>query len=175
MSEDLLIEGVPAGDTETDELFTQIDATPSSDPTLPDVNYLSVEEHYALKTWVKLQVASIIQPKTTKGTRYMAVFFKLESPDCKVRENFFNPKISAKQLVRCCGLTTAIKKSDLLGKYVWGKLGTRTGNDNEYVCIKEFAKDEPSHNPPQQQVNGTLSASQGDDLPLTNNNDGVPF
>ena len=148
----------------SDELNFSIDTTTVAGANaivdVDNISYLSTELWSTMPECHYLRVCVVDKLTAANGNKYLSVIFVSKDESFKVRENYFNPEVSAKPLVRGLGLKVATKKSDLLGKWVWCRLGVRNVGDRAYVTIKAYYTEEPTDN------NATDN---------TNNNDGVPF
>ena len=150
-----------------DELGFTIDteqASTAGSVDLDGISYLATDLYTTMKRWHYLRVALIENKTATNNNSYLSVFFIAQDESFKVRENYFDPANKLKPLVRAIGLKVASRKSELLGKSCWCKLGVRTVGDRDYVTIQGFADSEP----PENNIvgNGVRSDNQGGEIPF---------
>ena len=151
----------------SDDLGFTIDTTASGGGNgaivdVDSISYLSTELWSTMPECHYLRICLVEKLDDKNGNRYLSLIFVSKDESFKVRENYFQPEISAKPLVKGLGLPVASKISDLLGKWVWCRLGVRTHGDRAYVTIKAYYTEEPTDNT----VAGNNELST---------NDGVPF
>ena len=133
-----------------DELEFSIDVTQDDPDDIefdPTVSYLSAEALESMPKWQYLTIASFaeVEPKNIERKSYYKIIFVNQDTTYKVKQAYFH-KAFLKPLLTAFKIEVLARKSQVVGKQLWCKLGTRVHNDKTYVDVKEYSATPPETN-----------------------------